>query len=422
MRRGFASVARVIRAKPLQTVLCFCFPALVCVIKGQEVLMPRPVYSVTPTAMREFQTNGMDVFASPETGAATSPEMPPFKWGPVDFRPHAFYQFLSGSGIPAAASNHVSTVIQKISPGLLINFGSHWALDYSPVWSFYSNKEFKNKFDNNAILTGWATYESWVFGLSQSYISSSSPLVETGTQTDTETWLTGLGATNRLNSKMTIDLSANQNIVSAKNLNSYDEWSTLDWLNYEFLPQLYGGLGGGLGYVNVSGGSNMTYEQVQARMGWRATDKISFQIHGGLEVRQFEGGSDLLNPVGGALIQYQPFEFTKLSATVDRTVDPSYFENEVIESTDIVGDLNQRLLGKIYLDLVGSYHTIRYVAVGSSATVRTDDYYTFSTRLSTAFLKHGLISVFYQHGNNSSTAPGYTFSSDQIGFELGYRF
>ena len=420
-RQGFAGAAGRFRT-PLQAALCLCFPALIGNSRAQEVLMPRPEYSVVPPAMREFQTNEMDVFAPPELAAGAQPEIPPLKWGPVDVRPHAFYRFLSGDGIPAAGSNHVSTVIQQISPGLLINLGNHWAVDYTPTWSIYSNNQFQDSFDNNVSLNGETTYMDWVLGLSQSYISTSSPLVETGTQTDTQSWLTGLKANYRFNTKMTMDLAVNQNIVSAQDLNSYDEWSTLDWLNYEFWPRLEAGLGAGFGYVNVSSGSDMTYEQFQGRVGWRATDKISFQVRGGLEVRQFLDGGNVLNPVVGGLIQYQPFEFTKLSATVDRTVAASYFENQVTESIDTVGGLNQRLLGRFYLDLTGGYHTIRYVTSGTSTSDRTDDYYTFGTRLSCPFLKRGTIAVFYQYSDNSSTAPGFTFTSNQVGFEVGYRF
>ncbi len=168
----------------------------------------------------------------------------------------------------------------------------------------------------------------------------------------------------------------------------------------------------------------MTYEQLQARIRWRATDKISFQVHGGLEDRQFLQGSagSLLNPVAGGLIQYQPFEVTKLSITMDRTVAVSYFQNQVTEGTEVMGDLNQRLLKRLYLDLSGGYHTVKYVGAGASGTGRRDDYYTFDARLSCPFLKRGTAAVFYQYSNDSSTTPGFTFSSSQVGFELGYRF
>jgi hypothetical protein len=423
-RRVFAAKNGSIRT-PLQAALLLCFPAA-CVTRAQEVLMPRPEYSIAPPAMQQYQTNEMDVFAPPGTAAAVSPEATPFQVGPVSLLPHVFYRILSGDGIPAAGSNHVATTIQQISPGILFNIGSHWSLDYTPTWNLYSNKQFSDTLDQNVILTGGTTYEDWILGLAQSYISSSTPLVETGTQTTQQSWLTALKASYRFNSKMTTDLTLDQNIVSADTFTSYDEWSTLDWLNYQFWPRLDTSLGVGFGFVNVDAGSDMTYEQLQARVRWRATDKISFQVHGGLEDRQFLQGSagSLLNPVAGGLIQYQPFEFTKFSITVDRTVAVSYFQNQVTEGTEVMGGLNQRLLKRLYLDLSGGYNTLKYVASDSSSSGagRRDDYYTFDVRLSCPFLKRGTAAVFYQYSDDSSTAPGFTFSSSQVGFEVGYRF
>jgi hypothetical protein len=421
-RRVLAGKNRFIRT-PLQAALLLCFP-VACVTKAQQVLMPRPEYSIVPPALQQFQTNEMDVFAPPGVAAAAPSEATPFQLGPVSLLPHVFYRFLSGDGIPAAGSNHVSTIIQEISPGILFNIGSHWSLDYTPTWRLFSNKQFRDTLDQNVILTGGTTYEDWILGLTQSYISSSTPLVETGTQTDQQSWLTALKASYRFNSKMTMDLMLDQNIVSADTFTSYREWSTLDWLNYEFWPRLDASLGVSFGFVNVDAGSDMTYEQLQARVRWRATDKISFQVHGGLEDRQFLQGSagSLLNPVAGALIQYQPFEVTKFSITVDRTVAVSYFQNQVTEGTEVMGDLNQRLLKRLYLDLSGGYHTVKYVGAGASGTGRRDDYYTFDARLSCPFLKRGTAAVFYQYSNDSSTTPGFTFSSSQVGFELGYRF
>jgi len=51
-------------------------------------------------------------------------------------------------------------------------------------------------------------------------------------------------------------------------------------LNYQFWPRLTAGVGAGFGYVNVDTGSDQTYEQLLARVNWRPTDKLSFQING----------------------------------------------------------------------------------------------------------------------------------------------
>src|SRR6185312_1384211 len=97
------------------------------------------------------------------------------------------------------------------------------------------------------------------------------------------------------------------------------EWSTLDWINYQFEPRLDIALGAGLNYVNEDSGSDMTSEQLQGRIRWRAMDRISLQLHAGLEDRQFLSGGipDLVNPVFGASVEYQPQESTSLSLNAD---------------------------------------------------------------------------------------------------------
>ena len=253
---------------------------------------------------------------------------------------------------------------------------------------------------------------------------TSDPLVETATQTSQATYTTAFNASCQINSKMTTDLGISQNIISADQFNSSREWATLDWLNYEFWPRLNAGVGAGFGYVNMETGPDMTYEQLQSRVNWRATDKISFQINAGGEDRQFLSGTngDLLNFVFGAAIQYQPFEVTKISISADRTVSPSYFGGAT-ENTDFTGELNQRLLGKLYLDLQGGYHTIKYEASASSSSVnREDDLYSVSVQLSYPFAQRGTIAAFYQASSNSSTQPGFGYSSSQVGFQISYSY
>jgi hypothetical protein len=390
--------------------------------------MPRPELNMTPPAVQNM-TNQMEVFSPAGTGPGSQQERPPFQWGPVSLRPHLFYQFLYGDGIPSTLTNYVTTTIQEISPGLLFGIGRHWILDYTPTWRLYSNKEFRNTLDHSVRLTGETAYEDWVLGLSQSYDASSTSLVETGTQTDTEKYLTAFKASCRLNSKISLDMAVIQNLVFAEQFQSSSEWSTLDWLNYQFWPRLDAGLGLGFGYVKVDTGYDMTYEQLQGRINWRATDKISFQAHGGLEDRQFlsSGADAVINPVAGGVIQYQPFEATKLSLRADHIVGVSLVlasstQNQVTESTEISVGVNQRLLGKLYLDLGGGYHTVAYVPSGASSPSREDDYYSFNVGLGCSFLKRGQAAVFYRISDNSSTEAGYTFTSSQVGFEISYQY
>ena len=388
-------------------------------VQAQSILAPGPQPPTeTPPAMQ--QANEMDVFATvPQT------EAEPLKWGPLTLRPHPYYQFLDADGLQSGTNNSVHSVIQTISAGVLLQVGSHWALDYSPLWLFYSNREFSNTFGQTASLMGGTTYNDWALGLSQSYSDSSSPTAATASQTRTISYATALNGSYAMNSKMSLDLTLNQQFESADQFSSYNEWSTLDWLNYQFWPRFSASLGVGGGYVNESSSPDITFQQFQGRILWRASDKISLQLAGGVEVLQFlsGGAAPLVNPIFGATIQYQPFEQTRFSVTGSRTVSSSYLQNQVTENTGVTADLNQRLLGKLFLDLSGGYQLVKYVSsVNTSSSNRQDDLYTFNAQLGRAFLKRGTIAVLYQLSEDNSSQAGYSFTSHQVGFQISYSY
>ena len=97
------------------------------------------------------------------------PRSEPFKWGPLTLRPHPYYQFLSADGLQSSTNQVANTTIQTISPGALLEIGRHWTLDYSPLWTIYSNKQFSDNFGQTIKLVGGTTYNDWVLGLIQSY-------------------------------------------------------------------------------------------------------------------------------------------------------------------------------------------------------------------------------------------------------------
>jgi hypothetical protein len=391
---------------------------------AQEVIAPHPELPTLPPVLEEIETNKTSVIPPGQSVPPAVTESP-FQYGPLTLRPHFDYRFLYGSGIQSSPGQPQKSVTQDISPGLLLAVGSHWTLDYTPTWTVYSNRRFRDTLDHDVKLIGGTTYGDWVLGLSQSYARDSSPLTETGQQTDQETYSTAANASYRFGQQMSMDLAGNQDFKFTQNLPSSREWSTLDWLNYQFWPRLDAGLGLGLGYTDVSSGTDQAYEQYQARINWRATDKLSLHLHGGVEDRQLlaSGKPDLINPIYGASVQYQPLDVTTISLSVDRAVNASIFTNQITETTTVNGTLNQRLLERFYLDLHGEYQITTYTAAANGVLAgRRDEYYSINVRLSTTFLKRGTVATFYQYSGNSSNRSGFGYSSSQVGLELGYRY
>ena len=138
-----------------------------------------------------------------------------------------------------------------------------------------------------------------------------------------------------------------------------EEWSTLDWVNYQIVPNLTVGLGVGFTYDSMSVGSDVASEQYQARVQWHAGNKLSVLMSGGLNDQQFLSGGvpDLLSPIFSLSVQYQLFEPTSLYLSANSGVAPSYFANQATDNTGLSAGVHQRLVGRLFLDVSGGYST-----------------------------------------------------------------
>jgi hypothetical protein len=404
---------------------------------AQSVIASQVPAPPLTTEWQQDQPDEMDVFLPPGSSAANAlPQI--LRYGPFALRPHGDYRFFYGNGIQAQLGNQQNTAVQEISPGILIDFGSHWALDYTPTLRFYSSSQFRNTVDHSIALTGGFEFGDWKFSVSHGSQFTTAPLIQTGGQTEQNVHSTGISASHAFTPQLSTDLGVSQSINLVKGFEDSYGWSTLDWLNYEFTKRFNIGLGAGGGYLIVNDNSavrntnnlDQTYEQINARVNWRATGKISFQINAGLEDRQFmtPGSGDSVNPIFGASIEYQPFKNTQISLSATRTVSSSdyYLAAQQTEITSVGLNLNQRVLQKFSLTLGVGYGVTDYGTATSSATAnasnRSDDNISFNFRLSHPFLRRGTVSIFYQYNDNESSQAGYSFQSSQTGVEIGYTF
>ena len=199
----------------------------------------------------------------------------------------------------------------------------------------------------------------------------------------------------------------------------------MNWLDHHWGPNLGFGGGVGLGYVNVNLGADMTYEMFQGRVFWKVANKINLAINGGGQVRQFLDSSqpNFFSPIYGVSIIYQPTETTTLNLSASRNVSVSYFENQITDVSAVNATISQRLIKSYYLGLAGGYSYTRYEATATGVVAgRLDQYYYVTVSLGTGFLKRGSASVFYTFSTNNSNAPGFGYDSDQIGFNISYRY
>jgi hypothetical protein len=213
----------------------------------------------------------------------------------------------------------------------------------------------------------------------------------------------------------------------------------LNWLNYQPQSHFNIGLGPGLGYNHAVFGPDSVFVQLQGRVTWRLTDILSVEASGGFVDTLFlgsQGNGNLFSPIYSGSLQLVPFPHTQLSIFASRYVSPSVLVGQYSEGTTYGGSISQRLLHQFYLSASASYSNEKYVASAlgfvlvNPTTIeleelnlgRTDKYYSLSLRVGRSFLQRGEISAFYQYSSDMSTAPGYSFASNQFGGEVSYSF
>jgi len=360
-------------------------------------------------------------------------------WGPFRVYPDLNYLFTYGNGLQAQPGANSSTAISTVTPDVLIKMGNYWSLDYSPSLAFYSNPIFQNTVNQRVTLKGGTTYGDWTLSLLQSYVDTTDPLVETGTQVDQVAYATALNAAWQMNGHLSLQLGLNQNFRSAQAFSDLHEWTTSDWLNYQIERQFGVALGVTGGYDEVSIGSDMPFEEAQVRMNFQPGTKLLLNLTGGIEDRQFihPSAPSLVAPIFSASAQYQLFEGTSLTITGSRTVTPSFFGNEVNVVTSVMAGIRQRIIGKLYFSVNGTYVSEPYTSIVAGplppyylgippttalAQTRSDTIKTLRFSLSTAFRSHLTGSVFYLINEDTSSQANFSYTGNQVGLQLNYRF
>jgi hypothetical protein len=368
------------------------------------------------------------------------PTGPPLaSWGPFGVYPHLMYTLSYGNGLEARPGENSTTLINTVAPGVFLKMGALWFIDYTPSVSFYSNPLFHNVTDQKVDLAGAATNGNWMLNLSQRYLDTTQPLQETGTQLEQQAYATAFNATGQLGDQTSLQLGVSQNFRFTPNLVNLHEWTTADWLSYQFQPQLSAALGVTAGYDELSEGSSNPFEQALGRVIFQPGNKLSLMVIGGVEDRQVIDPSapSIVNPIFQALATYQIRDGTLLKLIADRMVTPSLFANDLNVITIVSANLHQDIIGHFSVDLSGGYTDQSFTSLvpgplpkyyfGSAprtdeAVIRSDTRTFARITFSTVIRTRLTASIFAMLTDGESSQANFAYSGHQVGLTLDYRY
>ncbi len=388
-------------------------------------------------------------------GAAAEDSSPLFKIGNVDVRPHASYSVVyddniflehkakvaGGIGNPGRDHDFVHTFI----PGLRLNAGdaavrqsAYFDANYEAVITRFTHNSGSDAIDHNASVALGGKMNRLHLGVEQTLESRSdadrATLAANG-RVKRKTWGTKVDSDYEISEKTSTSLELAQTIgdYKAPLVDSVDRSAHL-WLDYQVLPKVKAGIGGGAGYLEVDGTAanhnpNSVYYDGQVRMDWKATEKLSIKASAGLEHRHIQerGSKDLLNGIFSLGADWKAAERTTVSLTASRGAKVSNALGSALnEETSITASVKHGLWDNFSAGLDAGYSLSHYKAtsIATPLALRNDNYFFAKPSLTYRFAERAQAMVFYQYRRNDSdlAANGNDFYNNQVGLELSYRF
>lgn len=364
-----------------------------------------------------------EVVMPPEEAARSSP--PLLRGGAFTLRPHLLYRYLYADGVQYRPGQQLDTGVHVFAPGILLDVGNHWSLDYVPVWTRYTRDAFHDTFDQTFNLVGGTSYEDWLVRFAQTYATTTVPLIETAEQTKGKTNTTSLDVARDLGNGFSLETTFAQKLEQVETFSDRHEWSTTDWLQYRVRTGLTLAVGGSLGYVQVSPGTDAEFVQPQLRLLWNQPKALSLDLHLGEDFRRFlyEHRTTSHRPIFGGSLLYRAGRRTRLALDANRRVGVSLFRNQVYETTEYGLRFEQSVLGRLEFTSVLGYTITRYLATADDFMAgRRDHSYVVDLRLAAPLRRRANIALVYRRTRNSSNQDGFDFSSNQVGVELEYKY
>ena len=353
--------------------------------------------------------------------------------------------------INISQTNRVSDYYFTIEPVLTLGLGdinghedNYIRLDYAPSLFLFADHSEDDAVQQLVHLEGQHRFGRLTLTLGeevaildgtdlQSLSDASSPgghvNLDVSGRTRFQTYTTRIGASYDLSGKTFLSSEVDSLVTEydSASLFSSETFSGNLFLNYRYSDKVVVGIGGTGGYDLVDDPNPaQTFEQVNLRATYQATGKISLNVSGGVEFRQFENNSrgEYISPVFELSATYQPFDGTSVTlAGSRRTFNSSVLAGQDLAGTTITASLRQRLVQRFYVGVSGGYQNSDYFStVNGVAANRQDNYYFIEPSLDFPITRFWTVGGYYLHRQNDSSLHSFNFYDNQVGFRTTLTF
>ena len=215
-----------------------------------------------------------------------------------------------------------------------------------------------------------------------------------------------------------------QNLESLRRLDT-------EWLSGEFIlvhqvaPKTQAGVGSEIGQIDFEAAPQTSYQQVFGVIRHSLTERVSIDLSGGADFRQFAGpGSnpDRNSGIVAGRLAWKPRESTFVSLDLFRDVGYSVIGDAMVKKGGR-GVIRQRLSKKLHYQLLAGYEQRDYLPTVRGAAGGREDDYTFIFHRLDYELAGGqhTVGVFHEYRRNTSSRV-LGFKQNLLGVRVSVGF
>jgi len=353
--------------------------------------------------------------------------------------------------INISQTNRVSDYYFSIEPVLTLGLGditgaedNYIRLDYAPALFLFANHSEDDAVQHLIRLQGQHQFARLTVTLAEDIaildgtdLRSVGDLTAPGIHANTDvsgrtkfqTYRTSMNASYDLSGKTFLSTGFNSLVTEydSSSLFSSANFSENLFLNYHYSDKVVVGVGGTGGFDVVDDPNpGQTFEQANLRLTYQASGKISVNVSGGVEFRQFEHNSrdQYVSPVFDLSLSYQPFDPTTITLSGSRsTYNSGVLAGQDFAQTSFNVSLRQRLLQRFYLAVSAGYQNSDYFStVNGVLANRRDDYYFIEPSLDFSITRFWTVGGYYLHRQNDSASQNFSFYDQQVGVRTTLTF
>ena len=346
-------------------------------------------------------------------------------------------------------TDRMSDIYTSIQPVLTLGVGdimdrqeNFLRLDYAPSLFLFVDHTDNNALQHLIHLQGQHRFSRLTLNLTQDIqildganLDAASPTgpinnrinLDVAARTRVNIYNTRLGASYDLTGKLSLSSELGLSISDYETLISSQVFSGNVFLNYAYSPKLTIGLGGTGGIHEVDEPNpDQTFQQINGRLSYQVTGKVSLNASAGAEFRDYEGSGrgESVSPVFDIGATFQPFDGTTLALNANRrTMSSAVLAAQDFANTSVIFTARQRLLRRFTLGfLIGFENSDYYSTTSGADSARTDNYFFVEPSLDVAVTRFWSIGAYYLYRRSDSSLDVFSFYDNQFGLRTSLKF